>query len=145
VLLAKRLAELAVMLESFRGTEEWGVKVHVEPSADGGDGDPGAASSREPDGATIGGPRWQEAEDYAQQIDRALGDIAIATRRQATPYPRFRDIKGWMVHSGVYLLDTERAAEFTGIVRKLTEEHAGLSADVTGPWPPYSFADRQEV
>jgi hypothetical protein len=51
----------------------------------------------------------------------------------------------WTVHSGVYLLDTERAAEFTGIVRKLTEERAGLRADVTGPWLPYSFADRQEV
>ena len=145
VLLAERLAELTVMLESFRGTQEWGVKVRVEPWADGGDGDPRAASSSEPDGTTVWGPRWQEAEDYAQEIDRTLSDIAIATRRHAAPYPRFGDIEGWTVHSGVYLLDTERAAEFTGIVRKLTEERAGLWADVTGPWPPYSFADRQEV
>jgi gas vesicle protein GvpL/GvpF len=28
---------------------------------------------------------------------------------------------------------------------RLTEEHAGLRADVTGPWPPYSFVDRHEV
>jgi hypothetical protein len=145
VLLAERLTELAVMLESFRGTEEWGVKVHVEPWTDGGDGDPGAVSSSDPDGTPVRGPRWQEAEDYAQEIDRTLSDIAIATRRHAAPYPRFGDIEGWTVHSGVYLLDTERAAEFTGIVRKLTEERAGLRADVTGPWPPYSFADRQEV
>ena len=146
VLLAERLAELTVMLESFRGTEEWGVKVRVEPWADGGDDDPGAAaSSSEPDGTTVWGPRWQEAEDYAQEIDRTLSDIAIATQRHAAPYPRFGDIEGWTVHSGVYLLDTERAAEFTGIVRKLTQERAGLWADVTGPWPPYSFADRPEV
>jgi hypothetical protein len=30
-------------------------------------------------------------------------------------------------------------------VQRLTEEHAGLRADVTGPWPPYSFVDRHEV
>ena len=24
-------------------------------------------------------------------------------------------------------------------------EHAALRADVTGPWPPYSFADGQEL
>jgi hypothetical protein len=145
VLLAQRLAELAVMLESFRGTQEWGVKVQVEPWADGGDGDSRAASSSEPCGTTVWGPRWQEAADYAEEIDRTLSDIAIATRRHAMPYPRFGDIEGCTVHSGVYLLDTERAAEFTGIVRKLTEERADLRADVTGPWPPYSFADRQEV
>jgi hypothetical protein len=50
-----------------------------------------------------------------------------------------------MVLNGVYLLDTERAGEFAGIVSRLTQEHAGLRADVTGPWPPYSFVDRQEV
>jgi hypothetical protein len=90
-------------------------------------------------------PRWQQAETCAEEIDRTLSDLAVATLRHATPYPQFTDIEGWMVHSGVYLLDTERAAEFTGIVRKLTAEHAGLRADVTGSWPPYSFADRPEV
>jgi hypothetical protein len=50
-----------------------------------------------------------------------------------------------MVLNGVYLLDTERADEFGGVVRKLTEEHAGLRVDMTGLWPPYSFVDRQEV
>jgi hypothetical protein len=55
VLLAERLTELAVMLESFRGTEEWGVKVHVEPWTDGGDGDPGAVSSSDPDGTPVRG------------------------------------------------------------------------------------------
>jgi hypothetical protein len=150
VLLAERLAELAVLLESFRGTQEWGVKVRMEPRADGTDYDPPAAcdpcaaSSSEPDDMPVPGPRWEQAEAYAEEIDRRLSDIAIAAQRHAPPYPRLGDVEGWTVHSGVYLLDTERAAEFTGIVRRLTEERADLRADVTGPWPPYSFADRQE-
>ncbi len=145
VLLAERRAELALLLESFRGAEEWGVKVYMEPWPDGAQDDPFTASSSAQDGPLIRVPRWQQAETCAEEIDRALSDMAVATLRHATPYPQFTDINGWMVHSGVYLLDTERAAEFTEVVRKLTEEHAGLRADVTGPWPPYSFADRQEV
>jgi hypothetical protein len=55
------------------------------------------------------------------------------------------DVPAWIDRWSVYLLDTERAAEFGGLVQRLTEEHAGLRADVTGPWPPYSFVDRHEV
>lgn len=143
-LLAERHTELAVLLQSFRGTQEWGVKVHMEPGADSNahDGDdPGAAPLSEQDGLPVRGPRWQQAETCAEEIDRALSGIAVATRRHPAPYPP----EGWMVLNGVYLLDTERADEFGGVVRKLTDEHAGLRVDITGPWPPYSFVDRQEA
>ena len=50
-----------------------------------------------------------------------------------------------MVLNAVYLLDTERAAEFAGVVQQLTEAHSGLRADVSGPWPPYSFVDPQDA
>lgn len=144
-LLAERHTELAVLLQSFRGTQEWGVKVHMEPGAGRNAhdrDDPGAAAPlSEQDGLPVRGPRWQQAETCAEEIDRALGGIAVATRRHPAPYPP----EGWMVLNGVYLLDTERADEFSGVARKLTGEHTGLRVDITGPWPPYSFVDRQEV
>jgi hypothetical protein len=46
-----------------------------------------------------------------------------------------------MVLNAVYLLSSERAAESGDTVQKLADEHSTLRADVTGPWPPYSFAD----
>jgi hypothetical protein len=144
-LLAERYAELTFLLQSFEGTEEWGVKVHMESRPGSSGDDPYAGSSSGPDGLPVRQPRWQQAEACADKIDRALNGIAIATRRHPAPYPQFDDIEGWLVLNSVYLLDTERAAEFGGLVQRLTEEHAGLRADVTGPWPPYSFVDRHEV
>jgi Gas vesicle synthesis protein GvpL/GvpF len=164
-LLAERYAELTFLLQSFQGTEEWGVKVHMESWPDSSGDDPCAPSFSGPafsgpafsgpafsgpafsgpDGVPVRQPRWQQAEACADKIDRALNGIAIATRRHPAPYPQFDDIEGWLVLNSVYLLDTERAAEFGGLVQRLTEEHAGLRADVTGPWPPYSFVDRHEV
>jgi hypothetical protein len=69
----------------------------------------------------------------------------VATRRRPSPDPRFGDDSGWMVLNGAYLLDVERADEFAEIVASVAAEHAALRADVSGPWPPYSFADRQEL
>jgi hypothetical protein len=50
-----------------------------------------------------------------------------------------------MVLNGAYLLDAGRASEFTEVVESVTAEHAALRADVTGPWPAYSFADRRDI
>jgi Gas vesicle synthesis protein GvpL/GvpF len=30
-------------------------------------------------------------------------------------------------------------------VASVAAAHAALRADVTGPWPPYSFAERQDL
>jgi Gas vesicle synthesis protein GvpL/GvpF len=144
-LLAERHTELSFLLQSFQGTEEWGVKVHMELGADSAHGATRAGSFDDRGGLPVREPRWQLAEACAEKINRALSGIAIATRRHPAPYPQFDDVEGWTVLNGVYLLDTERAAEFGGIVQRLTAEHAGLRAEVTGPWPPYSFVDRQEV
>jgi hypothetical protein len=137
-LLAERRAELAAMVESFRGTEEWGVKVYVEPS------DPPAGSAGEDDLPSLE-PLWVQAETCAEEIGQALSDIAVATRHRPAPDPRFGADSGWMVLNGAYLLEAERAEEFAEIVASVTAEHTALRADVTGPWPPYSFADGRDL
>jgi hypothetical protein len=50
-----------------------------------------------------------------------------------------------MVLNAVYLLDAQRTDEFTELVLRLATEHAVLRADITGPWPPYSFAEPQDA
>jgi hypothetical protein len=118
--LAERRAELTGMLQVFAGRQEWGVKVYVEPWSDAG----------------------LAAEARAEEIGEALSAIAVATRRHPAAGLLSGDQARWMVLNDAYLLSTERAAEFNQTVRALTAEHDAFQADVTGPWPPYSFADR---
>jgi hypothetical protein len=125
-LLAEHRTDLVELLQSFSGTQEWGVKVYMELTADAGRDDPCAASTGETYGPPGQEPRWQRAEACAEEIDRALSGIAIAARRHPASYLRFEDSDGLMVLNGVYLLDAERAAEFSGIAQNLIEAHAAL-------------------
>jgi hypothetical protein len=170
-------AEFAVMLESFRGTEEWGVKVYAGAAqeAQGGQAAPGEAVTAEEDLLTspadglaspadgLAGPAdelaspgdelsvpedrsakpvpGRDAEACAEMIDRALSGIAVATRRQAAAEPSLDGPENWLVLNAAYLLNSDRATEFAAIARALAGTHSGMRADLTGPWPPYSFAD----
>jgi gas vesicle protein GvpL/GvpF len=126
-LLGQSSAEFTVILDSFRGTEEWGVKVHLEPEEGGNPVDRM--------------PTAQDAEVIAETIDRALTGIAIASRHYAGPDPRFASSGKCLVLNASYLVLSERAGEFTTVARALTRAHQGIGAGLTGPWPPYSFAD----
>ncbi len=125
-LLAQRSVELTLMLESFRGRQEWDVKIYV------GSG---------PDGSSTDSPWGIFAAERAERIGRALSSFAVATRRRPVSAP----VTGGaprMVVDGAYLLDTERAQEFARIVNSASAEDPALRAELSGPWPPYSFADR---
>jgi hypothetical protein len=156
-------AEFAVMLESFRGTEEWGVKVYVgageEAQADhaapdetvttAGDvltgAEDGLASPADelsvPDAGSVKPVPGRDAEACAEMIDRALSGIAVATRRQAAAEPSLDGPENWLMLNAAYLLNSDRAGEFAAVARALAGTHTGMRADLTGPWPPYSFAD----
>jgi hypothetical protein len=128
-LLARRRGELTLMLESFRDTQEWDVKIYVELGPDDGGEDPASHS-----------PRWTLAAERAERIARALSGIAVATRRRPASVPLAGEAPRVVV-DGAYLLDAGRAPEFARIVESASA-HAALRAELTGPWPPYSFADR---
>jgi hypothetical protein len=81
-LLGRSSAEFAVILDSFRGTEEWGVKVYgdlIRPV-----------------------PAAENAEAYAEMIDRALTGIAIASRHYAADDPRFDGSEKCLVLNASY-------------------------------------------
>jgi hypothetical protein len=121
-LLGRSSAEFAVILDSLRGTEEWGVKVYA--------------------GAVKPVPAAEDAEACAEMIDRTLAGIAIASRHfTAAQEPGFGDGKKCLVLNAAYLVLSDLAGEFTTVARALTRGHQGMGAGLTGPWPPYSFAD----
>jgi len=129
-LLAQRHAELSRMLESFRDKQEWDVKIYIEPWPEGA----GADSSRHL-------PRWTLAVERAERIARALSGIATKTQRRPASVPLAGEARRLVV-DGAYLLDSRRAQEFASIVETTAAAHAALRAELNGPWPPYSFADR---
>jgi hypothetical protein len=144
MLLAARRAEFTEMLQDFTGRQEWGLKLYVEPWARAPRDGSAAMPASERDRLPRQEWRWVTAEAWAEKIGQALSAIAVATRRHPAPDPLPGDQGGWMALNGVYLLSAERAAEFAEIAHALTAEHDTLRADLTGPWPPYSFADRSQ-
>lgn len=171
-LLARSSAEFLVMLESFRGTEEWGVKVYVGLA--GTDTPPGRpAVPGQPSGSPLEGPvgpvgppgpaPWPagwvagtglarpepaldgDAEACAAMIDRALSGIAVATRRHPAADPAIDGNERFLLLNAAYLLNSERASEFAAVARALARVNQGVRADLTGPWPPYSFADLHQA
>jgi len=129
-LLAQRHGELTRMLESFRDKQEWDVKIYVEPRPDGASDDSARHSSR-----------WILAAERAERIARTLSGIAIKTQRRPASVPIAGEARRLVV-DGAYLLDSERAREFASVVETTAAAHAALRAELNGPWPPYSFADR---
>ena len=86
-------------------------------------------------------PRWRQAAACAQRIDDALSDLAIAARQHPAPGPRLMGAAGRLVLDGVYLLAAEHAAGLPGLVHGLAASYDRVAAEVSGPWPPGSFAD----
>jgi hypothetical protein len=41
-----------------------------------------------------------------------------------------------------YLVDRDAVDRFVALVQRLEETHTDLHIVCTGPWPPYSFAER---
>jgi len=164
-LLGRSSAEFTGMLESFRGTEEWGVKVYLGAAQDGpaaspedvtapsaAAGNPADAlttrqdePSRPEDGLAETAPDRDDVEACAEVIDRAFSGIAVAARRQAAADQRFDGPERWLVLDAAYLLNRDRAGEFAAVARALAGSHKGLRADLTGPWPPYSFAELHQA
>ncbi|HWG61654.1 MAG TPA: GvpL/GvpF family gas vesicle protein [Streptosporangiaceae bacterium] len=132
-LLAQRRGEFAEMLATFRNTEEWGLKIYVEPGAEASADDEETAHA------------WEEVDACADMIDRTLNGIAITGRRNPSPDPQFSGSGSWMVLNGSYLLASDRVAEFAAVAQALARTQTGVHADLTGPWPPYSFVDQLEA
>jgi hypothetical protein len=83
---------------------------------------------------------WDDVESCAQVIDRALSSMSVASRRQPATVPAAAGEPSLLL-SAVYLLSSDRVAEFTTVARALGGVRHGIRVDLTGPWPPYSFAD----
>ncbi|WP_199433061.1 GvpL/GvpF family gas vesicle protein [Qaidamihabitans albus] len=151
VLLADRRTEFAVALDRLAGRTEWGVKGYADPDALAAPPRSGdeAAAGRGSGTAYLLRRRAQlsaresaerTAAEHAGRLHAALTDLSVAGRRHAPQDPNLSGQRAWMVLNGSYLVDDARADEFAAAVSDLDGERSGVSLELTGPWPPYSFS-----
>ncbi len=155
-LLAERRADFTDALRRVAGHTEWGVKAFGDPDAFS------AAPESADTAAATGGPgtaylqrrraqrsarenALQRASALAEEIHRTLGDLATAARSHPARDTRLAGEQAWMVLNASYLVDDARTDEFNAAVERLASEHPDLRLAVSGPWPPYSFADASEA
>ncbi|MEV6931786.1 GvpL/GvpF family gas vesicle protein [Dactylosporangium sp. NPDC051485] len=155
-MLTQRRGDLDAVLDRVAGRAEWGVKMYAEPAA------PAQSSHDVPAGPRAGGPglaylnrrraqlsadeeRWQRAADEAEATHAALAECAAAARRHPPQDRRLSGRAEPMMLNGAYLVDRRSADRFAGLVASQAASHAELHLELTGPWPPYSFAAADEA
>lgn len=153
-LLRSRRDDFQSALAAVTGRSEWGVKAYVDPDslADALSAADTTSAAGAPSGAgsaylmrrraTLAARQSAQstASEWAQQIHDRLRPLCAASRLHPAQDPRLTGRRDWMILNAAYLVDQERTGPFHDLVRQLTEWQAGLDVELTGPWPPYSFA-----
>ncbi|WP_439847937.1 GvpL/GvpF family gas vesicle protein [Nocardia nova] len=153
-LLDERRADFAAALELVSGRTEWGVRAYgdravltaavAEAKAEAGTMTPGAAYlARRRAQLSAQETVERDAAERAAQVHERLLRRAAAGRCQPLTDPAVSGRRDWMVLNGTYLVDDDRTEDFTATVNALGAEFPGIRLELTGPWPPYSFAGVQ--
>ncbi|MEV4644199.1 GvpL/GvpF family gas vesicle protein [Saccharopolyspora sp. NPDC049357] len=153
--LANRAEKFATVLDKVSGRTEWGVKAYADISA--GQADSSELGSDRPGAAYLQRVRnrkrtreeaKQEALRHAADVHASLVELAEESRSHPPQSRELAGYEGVMVLNGAYLVDNARADRLKGKLRELAHGHPKLRFELTGPWPPYSFAtileDEQE-
>ncbi|RMI28998.1 GvpL/GvpF family gas vesicle protein [Nocardia stercoris] len=154
-LLGERRAEFAAALKLVSGRTEWGVRAYGDRAAltaavagarigEAGTMTPGAAYlARRRAQLSAQETVERDAAQQADEIHDRLVRHAVAGRRQPLTDPAVSGRSDWVVLNGTYLVDDDRTEDFSATVATLDAEFAGIRLELTGPWPPYSFAGVQ--
>jgi hypothetical protein len=126
-----REAELAAMLDRVRGAVELSVRVITTAPHE-------APPLHHVDGAAYLAAKDREAaqsHSAADEVHAPLSALARASRRRAGSEPA-------ELLRCASLVDRDAIDRFSSAVAKLQTRHDALRLLCTGPWPPYSFAER---
>jgi Gas vesicle synthesis protein GvpL/GvpF len=165
--LAGRGDQLRAALARVGGRMEWGVKAYAVP-AQGGDpstraghaapiaaGSAAGTGARAEPGAGVAYLKRRRAQisakressrtvvASARQVHVELSGHAAQARLYSPQAPALSGTKAPMLLNAAYLLDAGGAAGFASVVAAAAAAHPDLRLDLTGPWPPYSFAGQE--
>jgi Gas vesicle synthesis protein GvpL/GvpF len=152
--LAERGADFRQALRRIGTRREWGVKAYAAQPSESGGAPGGAAAGPPAAGAGTGAAYLQRRRSElsahkdarraalrsAQEVHCELSRLAVENRLHAPQAPQLTGTREQMILNAAYLLDDERGDDFAAVVSALAEQHPGVRLELTGPWPPYSFA-----
>lgn len=152
-MLANRDTDFRAVLSRIRGRQEWGVKAYANRRAEPQDAPAGAeAPAGRETGAGAAYLQRRRGQLTAQKnarrhmladaetIHAELTEHAAGTRLHPPQAPQLTGNKAPMVLNAAYLLDDEHDPDFASVVTALAERYPSVKLELTGPWPPYSFA-----
>jgi hypothetical protein len=151
-MLGEHGSRLRAALRRTASRAEWGVKAYADQPAAARPQASQAESGEAAAGSGAAYLRRRRAELAASQQDRhaaavsaqelhaALARLAADTRLHPPQSPELTGSKSAMILNAAYLIDDQRAAGFRQAVDDL-RDRLPLQLELTGPWPPYSFAD----
>jgi Gas vesicle synthesis protein GvpL/GvpF len=151
-MLAERATDFRAALDHIRGRKEWGVKAYAAgrsgPAAASPDtGEPGRRGAgagvaylrRRRDQLTAQKKASHQMLADAEAIHAELSRHAAGARLHPPQAPELTGSKARMVLNAAYLLD-EPGQDFAALVATMANRYPDVRFELTGPWPPYSFA-----
>jgi Gas vesicle synthesis protein GvpL/GvpF len=152
--LAERGADFRQALHRIGTRREWGVKAYEVPPSETAGTSAGPAAAGAGTGAAYLQRRRSQLSAHqdarraalqsAQQVHGELSRLAADNRMHAPQAPQLTGTREPMILNAAYLLDDGRDDDFAAAVSALAEQHRGLRLELTGPWPPYSFAGPED-
>jgi len=154
--LADHREQLLDALRRVGGRVEWGVKAYAaadkaEAAPDQGEAEPAARESsglaylrRRRDQLAAGREARTAAVSGAQAVHAGLADKATAAVVRPPQSAQLSKVRLPMLLNAAYLLDASDGANFTAAVAAEATAHPELRIELTGPWPPYSFAGEDD-
>lgn len=150
-LLASRRHDFVSALDRVTSREELGVKAYADPKVLTGQDESGARQQGEKLSGTAYLMRrrralasqddaFRIAAGHADRIHTALLGHAVAGKRKPAGDQRLSGRDGWTILNGTYLVDEREVDAFRAIVATMQRNAPGIQLEITGPWPPYSFA-----
>ena len=163
--LADHRDQLRATLRRLGGRVEWGVKAYAAPESESEAKrhpaalEPVAASAgtSTTGGAGLAHLRQRHTElaagresrtaavNGAQAVHARLARQAEAAMVRAPQSPQLSGVRLPMLLNGAYLVDANAGTSFTAAVAGEATAHPELRFELTGPWPPYSFAGADDV
>ena len=138
---------LNVALDRVEGRSEWSLKVFGTPAAEP---EPAVAGSDVTSGAAYLKLKREAADRrrntqadtarLAEEVYAVAAGAAVAGRRLPVQDPSLAARPEPMVLNAALLVSNDEAQAFGEVVRDSAESRPGVTIELQGPWPPYSFA-----
>lgn len=148
-MLTSRHDDLAAALARVSGRDEWGIKVYAARRPADAPGTASGSASASPGAAYLRRRKSElsasedarrSAAASAEEIHAVLRDLAAGSLLRPPQTPQLSGGTGQMILNSAYLVDTEGADRLRETVESLDRRHGAVRVELTGPWPPYSFA-----